>query len=284
MFEPTKESSRHHATVQTKNAYSQIERQLPVYQPHSVVRLSEVNLPVEASLLQELPGIPPMPNQFVCKVVWEPALVSSRLSELSASLNEALLREVSEHGYRARIEATELHSTTAAGSYHWHAAVYAIRSLLVERGWKPENTRNCPFIVDPNRKIAIVVMTGDSDTGSIGGYPTNQAEKGAVLKQAVANNYKQLTLFNADLASTRLANSKEATQLWVLLYHVSTGSNGKSEIRAELSLPSEFERKKIINWKERIILSSILPDGEAFIQNDSPTGPIDVPIERRTGT
>lgn len=239
---------------------------------------------MEASLLQELPGVPSLPNQTVCTVVSEPVLVASRLTELNPSLNEALLREVSEHGYRARIEATELHPPTAAGSYHWHAAVYAIRSMLVERGWKHEDSRNCPFIVSPDRSVAIVVMTGDSDTGCIDGYPTNQAEKGAVLKQAIANNQKQLKLFDAGLVSAKLANSKDATQLWVLLYHVAIGSNGKAEVRAELSLPSQFERKKIIGWKERIILASILPDGEAMIQDDAPTGPIDVPVERRTGT
>jgi hypothetical protein len=239
---------------------------------------------MEASLLQELPGVPPLPNQTACKVVSDSVSVASRLSELNARLNEALLREASEHGYRARIEATELHPPTAAGSYHWHATVFAIRSLLVERGWKPENTRNCPFIVSPDRTIAIVVMTGDSDTGSIDGHPTNQAEKGAVLKQAVANNQKQLKLFNTGLVSTKLANSKEATQLWVLLYHVTVGSNGKAEVRAELSLPSQFDRKKIIGWRERLILASILPDSETLIQNDAPTGPIDVPIERRTAT
>lgn len=239
---------------------------------------------MEATLLQELPGIPSLPNQTVCKVVSEPALVANRLFELNASLNEPLLREVNEHGYRARIEATELHPPTAAGSYHWHAAVFGIRSMLVGQGWKPEDSRNCPFIVSPDHTIAIVVMTGDSDTGCIDGYPTNQAEKGAVLKQAIANNQKQLKLFNAGSVSSNLANSKDATQLWVLLYHVTVGSNGKAEVRAELSLPSQFERKKIIGWKERIILASILPDGETLMQDDTPTGPIDVPIERRTGT
>jgi len=249
-----------------------------------VVELPEVQLPLEAPLLQNLPGFPPLSNQTVCTVVSEPGLVTSRLSELNPSLTEGLLREVSEHGYRARIEATDLHAPTAAGSYHWHAAVYAIRSMLAEQGWKPEVSRNCPFIVSPDRTIAIVVMTGDSDTGYVDGYPTNQAEKGAVLKQAIANNQTQLKLFDAGSVSSKLANSKDATQLWVLLYHVAVGSSGKVEIRIELSLPSHFEKKKIIGWRERIILNSILPDGESMIHDDAPTSPIDVPVERRTGT
>lgn len=239
---------------------------------------------MEASLTQTLPGFPQVPNQTSCQVVSEPALVSFRLSELHASLDEPLLREVSEHGYRARLEATALHPTTAAGSYHWHAAVYAIRSMLTERGWKPEDLRNCPFIVSPDRAIAIVVMTGDPDTGRPNGNPTNQAEKGPVLKQAVAKNQEQLKLFDAGSVSETLAGSKEATQLWVLLYHVAAGPDGNDEVRVELSLPSRFERKKIVGWSERIILGSIQPDGEVGVLDDAPTGPIDVPVERRTGT
>ncbi|KAG0194114.1 hypothetical protein DFQ28_001250 [Apophysomyces sp. BC1034] len=240
---------------------------------------------VEPSLTQMLPGFPPLPNQTGCPIVSEPGRVSARLLELHPSLDEALLREVSEHGYRARLEATALHPTTAAGSYHWIASVYAIRSMLAERKWELKDSRNCPFIVSPERTVAIVVMTGDPDTGRPNGNPTNQAEKGSVLKQAVAQNQAQLKLFDAGSVSPTLAGPKEATQLWVLLYHVAVGPDGKDEVRVELSLPSQFERKQIVGWRERIILRSIRPDGElGGIQDDSPTGPIDVPVERRTGT
>lgn len=211
-------------------------------------------------------------------------MVSQRLAELHATLDEGLLKDVNEHGYRARIEATELHPTTAAGSYHWIACVFAIRSMLVERGWKKQDTRNCPFIVSPDRSVAIAVMTGDPDTGKPGGNPTNQAEKGTVLKQAVAQNQLQLKLFNPGRVASKLAQSKEATQLWVLLYHVAVSKDGKNEVRVELSLPSQFERKRIVGWTERIILASLKPDHKPAVQDDSPTGPIDVPVERRTGT
>ena len=232
---------------------------------------------------QTLPGFPALLDGTDCRIVSEPKLVSARLSVLHTSLDDALLREVNEHGYRERLEATASHPPTAAGTYHWNGAVFALRSSLAERGWVAENLRNCPFIVSPDKRIAVAVMTGDPDTGLIGGQPTNQAQKGAVLKQAVANN-RQLELFDAGLVSSDLARSKEATQLWVLLYHVALASDGQTKIRAELSLPSRFERKQIVGWAERIILEAIRPDGELDISHGTPPSPINVPVERRTGS
>lgn len=235
-------------------------------------------------MTQALPGLPPLPRQTSCRVVSEPARVSFRLSELHASLNESLLREANEHGYRARLEATALHPPTAAGSYHWHAVVYAIRSILTKHGWKSEDLRNCPFIVSPDRAVAMVVMTGDSDTGRPNGNPTNQAEKGPILNQAIARNQEQLRLFEAGPISSTLAGSKEATQLWVFLYHVGVGLDGKDEVRMEISLPSRFERKKIVEWSERIILGAIQPNDEVGVLGDASAEPMDVPVERRVGT
>ncbi|MBR8179420.1 MULTISPECIES: hypothetical protein [Burkholderia] len=231
---------------------------------------------------ETLPGFPALPSNAETLVVSEPELVAIRLSELHPSLDEALLREANEHGYRARLEATDLHAPTAAGSYHWHDTLFAIRFALTERDWVHENLRNCPFIVSPDRKVAIAVMTGDADTGLVKGNPTNQAQKGAVLQRAVAQN-QQLELFDPAVAKD-LANSKDATQLWILLYHVAIGTDGKPELRAELSLPSRFARKKIVGWTERIVLAAIHPDGEPVMGQDEPTGPIDVPVQRRTGT
>lgn len=232
---------------------------------------------------QTLPGFPSLSNDADCRVVSGPAFVLARLLELQPSLDEVLLREVNEHGYRARLEATDSHPPTAAGTYHWNGSVFALRSTLTARDWSKQDLRNCPFIVSPDKAVAIAVMTGDSETGLVNGNPTNQTQKGDVLKQAVANN-QQMELFDARLVSADLARSREATQLWVLLYHVGVGDDGNTELRAELSLPSRFERKQIVGWRERVILSAIRPDGEPDVRQDVPTGPIDVPVERRTGT
>jgi hypothetical protein len=249
-----------------------------------VVEFPEVILPMEALLKPMLPGIPDLRTSSFCTATTEPDAVAARLSKLHPTLDIALLREVSEHGYRRRIEATDMHSTTAAGSFHWHESIFALRTMLSERGWKKEDLKNCPLIVSPDRKIALSLMTGDNETGWPQGNPSNQAQKGSVLETAVAKNQQQLKLFDAKYLATELSNRQEATQLWVVLYHVAVGTSGNTEIRMEVSLPSEFEKKRIVGWRERLILTPIAPDGSGIAQSDLPTAPIDVPIERRTGT
>lgn len=228
------------------------------------------------------------PERSSASVVTDRDVVAMRLAQLHETLSEELLREANEHGYRARIEATELHAPTAAGTFHWHATLFQIRLALAALGWTKQDQRNCPFIVSPDRKVAIAVMTGDMDTGLEMGNPTNQASKGAVLRQAVDRN-RQLEMFDPAII-TDLANSEDATQLWILLYHIAVGADGKPELRAELSAPRRFDRKQIVEWSERLVLEALRPESEPFMDQDSPTGPIeptgpiDVPVERRTGT
>lgn len=239
---------------------------------------------MEALLKPMLPGIPDLRPSSLCTVTVDTDAVAARLSELHPTLDMVLLREVSEHGYRRRVEATDMHSTTAAGTFHWHESIFALRTMLSERGWRKEDVSNCPLIVSPDRTIALSLMTGDNETGWPQGNPSNQAQKGAVLETAVARNQQQLKLFDAKYVSATLSNRQEATQLWVVLYHVAVGTSGNTEIRMEVSLPSEFEKKRIVGWRERLILAPIAPGGDGAAQHDLPTGPIDVPIERRTGS
>ena len=72
----------------------------------------------------------------------------------------------------------------------------------------------------------------------------------------------QYQLFEA----SALAKLKKGggTQLWVqLLYHVEAGSIGAKEIRTEMSLPSEFQLKRIAKWSERIILRPMSVSGSS---------------------
>lgn len=221
-------------------------------------------------------------NISTARVVLEPNDVISRLAGIHPSLDEQLLLEANARGYEARLEATPAHAPTAAGTLHWHAFVAALRTELTHRDWTIKNHKNCPFIVSPDKAIMLLVMTGDVDTGKQFGNPTNQADKGTVLGEAVEHN-QQYELFE-NSAVTALERGNSGTQLWVLLYHVERGGLNDTEIRTELSLPSKFGKKKILDWSERIILSSI-PLGPQVDINDpmpfAPTDPIDVPVERK---
>ena len=214
------------------------------------------------------------------RIVIDPIAVEARLRELDAMLTESLLLEANLRGFEARQDATPAHAPTAAGTYHWHAFVPALRSELVQLGWSLKDHKNCPFVLSADKGIMLVVMTGDSDTGKTEGRPTNQADKGRVLSDAVQFN-RNYELFESSAMST-LKQGELGTQLWVLLYHVERGPQGlPKEIRTELSLPSSFEGKKIVEWSERIILKTLDIENGPMIALPIPTAPIDIPVERR---
>jgi hypothetical protein len=198
---------------------------------------------------------------------------------LDSALREEVLLEANQRGYEARLEATPAHAPTAAGTFHWHAFVAAMRLTLRAQGWTFRDERNCPLVISPDKSMAIVVMTGNIETGKPYGNPTNQADKGAVLDEAVQRNV-QYQLFEA-AAMSQLERKKSGTQLWVLLYHVESGASGVKEIRTELSLPSDFQRKKIVSWAERIILQPISTEPVTPIVEPLPSTPFDVPVERK---
>lgn len=223
----------------------------------------------------------PSPAPQPTRIIVEPEDVAARLLSLDAVLTEALLLEANQRGFEARLDVTRAHAPTAAGTFHWHAFVASLRLALIEERWSMRDERNCPLVISPDRTMAIVVMTGNSDTGKTFGNPTNQADKGAVLDEAVQRNI-QYQLFEAS-ALAKLQKGG-GTQLWVLLYHVEAGSNGAKEIRTELSLPSEFQRKRIANWSERIILRPMSTEPSTPVIAPIPTFPFDVPVERKTGT
>lgn len=214
------------------------------------------------------------------RVITDAHEVASRLLELETSLKEELLLESNLRGFEARLEATPAHAPTAAGTYHWHAFVSAIRTALKERGWVIKNHLNCPFVISPDKTISVLVMTGDVETGKEFGTPKNQADKGRVLSDAIDIN-QSYDLFEA-AAISHMEKGASGTQLWVLLYHVERDSKGiPIEIRTELSLPSRFEKKKIAGWTERIVLRSLEVRPGPAIERPVPVKPIDFPVERR---
>lgn len=216
------------------------------------------------------------------RIVSDPIEVDGRLLELDAALAQDLLLEANQRGYEARVDTTIAHAPTAAGTLHWHAFVPALRLALKVHGWSIKDHKNCPLIISADKSIAIVVMTGNSETGREFGNPTNQADKGAVLDEAVQRNIQYQLFENAAL--TKMQKGAGGTQLWVLLYHVDAGIKDAKEIRTELSLPSSFYKRKIVGWAERIILRPIATDPTMGISPSLPGKPIDVIVERKAGT
>lgn len=222
------------------------------------------------------------PSPQPARIVVHPADVDARLQELDPALTQDLMLEANQRGFEARLEATLAHAPTAAGTLHWHAFVPALRLALKVQDWIIKDHKNCPLIISADRSMAIVVMTGNSETGKEYGNPTNQADKGAVLDEAVQKNIQYQLFENSAL--NKMQKGDGGTQLWVLLYHVDAGVKDAREIRSELSLPSNFHKKKIIGWAERIILRSIPTDPSTRITPSLPIEPIEVVVERKTGS
>ncbi|MCY1261616.1 hypothetical protein D9M68_109520 [compost metagenome] len=215
------------------------------------------------------------------KTVTEAALVEARLQELSADLATKLLNNAILSGLGARNETTRASAVTAAGVQQWLKTVEELRTQLSEREWRIHNEKNCPFISSPDHSVSIVVMTGNNETGKLGFEdPTNQAEKGVVVEGFVQSN-RQLELFNQDSFKLAKAKQKE-TQVWAFLYHYDKALN---EVRFELSYPTGFGKKKIIEWGERLILGSIPNNPADFtVRKDTPNAPATVEVEPKTGT
>lgn len=214
-------------------------------------------------------------------IVDDPANVEARLQELHPDLNTILFRDAIIGGLGGRNETTHASAPTAAGLQQWLKTVEDLRTLLTTVKWHIHAQRNCPFISSPDRSISIVVMTGNGETGKNGFEdPTNQAEKGAVAENFIQKN-NQLELFNCESIKLAKENQKE-TQVWALLYHY---DKMLKEVRFELSLPTGFDKKKITEWGERLILGSIPNNPMDFtIRKDEPNAPATVEVEPKTGT
>jgi hypothetical protein len=215
------------------------------------------------------------------RIIADPAQVETRLQELHPDLTAILFRDAIMGGLGGRNETTRASAPTAAGVQQWLKTVEDLRTLLATGRWHIHEQQNCPFISSPDRAISIVVMTGNAETGKNGFEdPTNQAEKGAVAESFIQKN-NQLELFNRESFKLAKDNQKE-TQVWALLYHY---DKTLKEVRFELSLPTGFDNKKIIEWGERLILGCIPNNPNDFtIRKDEPNAPATVEVEPKTGT
>lgn len=219
--------------------------------------------------------VPSGPFNQLAKTLVDAHEVRVRLTQLHPDLTPDLLSKAILRGLNARNETSKASAPTAAGGKQWFDTLEELRGLLLEKQWNPHNQRNCPFAIAPDRSISIVVMTGNSETGKQGLQdPSTAADKGVVAEDYVSIN-RQQTLFNQ-------AQEQQGTQVWVLLYHY---DKNLQEVRYELSLPTDFSKKKITGWGERLILGSIPNNPTGFtVREDVPNTPATVDVQPKTGT
>ena len=178
-------------------------------------------------------------------------------------LDKGSLEQAIKDGLIQYKRSSPLHPLTHAGSTAWGEIVYVVRAKLLSlgNGWSFYQKDGLSITHNKGTGIAIIVTSGDKDTGLSGGSPSTKNKKGPSTRNIVNNN--QPSLFEP-IHSENLADAEsplDSTETWVLLYCIDKIAK---EIRFELSLPSSTARisgkenkLKIDSWKTRLIFEPV---------------------------
>jgi hypothetical protein len=162
---------------------------------------------------------------------------------------------------------TPLDPPILEGLLRWGRTTRFLREELVPLGWTQDNPRNLARTIHPSGEFAIVVATGGAGTGLPDGDPATRHRKGTATEDAVrANN--QLAFDLGPLVHVERAVravGRLVPHTWLLLFLVDA-----DVIRAELSLPADFEDGRITQWIQRILLPVTQRD-RAMLGNAPPS-------------
>lgn len=146
--------------------------------------------------------------------------------------------------------------------------------VALQAGWERADPMNQPTWFNPVTHTAIVVSSGDENTGQVSNSePSNRNPKGQSFAALVEDNSKA-RLFDAFTAVGDLASIKET---WVFLYYAYNG-----RVFSELSLPILMPNGYIESWHERLLMPTF-DDGAGAFENvtSPPDQDFGFTIERR---
>lgn len=174
----------------------------------------------------------------------------------SMGLTVEQLRSVVQASLGGYASTTAFHPRSAPGTYLYHEGTAALRRAVMPSGdWDHDEDDNQPRTFSTLYGVAIVVQTGDDNTGLINRHePKARNPKGFATEKKVASNHEQLVLFRM---TPRVEDDDAPFLNWVLLIAVEGGM-----MRSELSLPRSMAGGKPSGWIERIILPDIELEGD----------------------
>lgn len=173
-------------------------------------------------------------------------------------------------------ECTSLDPPGFRGSTRTARTIRYVREGLIPLGWTTDDTGNVAATVSPDGSIAIVVTSGNGDTGLEGKTPKTKYPKGPVMHRRVQVN-RQLSLFEPYLDDADQDVSATRTT-WLLLQY----PDG-DVVRAELSCPDSYDENGRPNgWSDRLILPELPIDTHEWDEPDTgPDDDVDVPVTPR---
>jgi hypothetical protein len=213
------------------------------------------------------------------KIWYEPWDTNRRLYDLG--LTEEPIMRACQAGLLASLACTENHPVIFSATSAWAEVTCKLREEYIPLGWVRLNETGQELVVNPDHTLAIVVASGDHQTGrKDGAPPRTTCPKGPQTIAAVAEN-KQLFLF-AEM-QPRMSSPSDAIirrVTWLLLM---CRDYQAQELRCELSQPVGVGTDGHVNrWAERIILRCTPFDKIPLNKpRASQTPEIDIAIKKR---
>jgi hypothetical protein len=117
--------------------------------------------------------------------------------------------------------------------------------IALQSGWERSDPMNQPTWINPALHTAVVVSSGDENTGEVTfNSPSNRNPKGNSFGALVTAN-EQMAFFDALSKSGEMVDVNET---WVLLYNAREGF-----VYSELSTPIVMPGSYIEGWRDRIL-------------------------------
>ena len=179
--------------------------------------------------------------------------------------------------YRAFVQVTSLHPKGFNGTSGWADGISQVRAAMIPKGWHAEDPQGQPRVVAKDRKTAVTLSSGNSDTGVPHKVPQTRNDKGSQTANSVHFNARQGVLFpfTPDNGPVAIPPAK-GQALWILLYYIDFDAG---EMRIELSLPTGMsEADKVNGWSVRYVLPPILLGPELDDQRDDDSPDIDFAV------
>ena len=202
--------------------------------------------------------------------------VSARLANLG--LSPEILVNAIVAGQVGRADCTRNDPPSFAGITAYAVTTRSLRDQLLPGGWEKSDAGNYSTVVNPDRSMAIVVATGDDNTGLESKTPKTKFPKGPATAAAVQRN--QLDFLELLGEKSAVVDPEPPPPMtWMLLIGRQRGG-----VRAELSLPDGVgEDNRVESWIERIILGD-LPGDDGFDLPLPENGPeLDIDVVRIIG-
>lgn len=214
----------------------------------------------------------------LCRILETPFDRSTRLAELE--LDENILGDSVLEGLSFARQTTPNDPVILYSFIAWGKITGCLRTRLIPYGWHAKQIKKQETTTNPDGQRAVIIASGDTNTGRTLKTPSTRSPKGSATKDAIDRN--QLRFADMSLAfADDLSRANIPTETWVLLYFV---DNDVHEVRVELSLPSTMDNEGCISeWSERIILSSLHYQASINVTSESEEDETEekIEIERR---